>query len=77
MRYHVEDLQNTYNEILCMDDEVGNYTVIGHSKIGGCEGKYIRNGNWKNHFDGARSKHCSREGIVLTSSLGEVKTSYF
>jgi hypothetical protein len=74
MKYHVEDLKESMNELICMKDDFGNYAIMAQSIVPPLEDT-LGEGNgaiWKMHFDGAQSRTGAGVRITFTSPQGEV-----
>jgi len=73
VRYQVENPKGPMDQILCLDDIMGNLFAVDPTfRIEPCRDP---NGTWTLEFDGAHSSFGSGVGIVLTTPSKE--TFYF
>ena len=77
MTKHVETLEHLFEEAMRPTEEVGNYMVLENYWEEPRQHPFPPSQVWKMHFDGAKSRHGARAGIVLVSPSGEEKCFSF
>jgi hypothetical protein len=55
MKYHVEDLKEPMNKLVCTEDDFRNYTIMVQSTVPLLDDAPSKGNKaiWKMHFDGA------------------------
>lgn len=66
--YHVEDPIEPMNELICANDEFGNYSIMANNIDPSIEDVAQKKNEsmWKMHFDSSHTRMGSRVGIVFT-----------